>query len=600
MGKVRLLIKAVILIIILILFVTGTGCKFDLKKIIGVNSYSDDEDSSGDTNYSDFKSSESKKSENILPAAVIRVYQKNSSGDYFKIGNPVYFSAAESADADGDSLSFQWYIEGAGLITGEEISYIFNSTGDYLIKLTANDGSDTVTVSKRIQVVEFTENILVTAEHELTVSIEYIIKNNGPVSIEDIICLIQIPQTYQPFQIIKDCRYNYSKEDYIYSDDYNLIARFNLGDLEAGETARAYVSCDTVLSEYEFIRTEENLYGNFDAGDKDLSLFTEPEYYIDSGSRQVESIVRNIIGKEVRPLLIAEKLYNYVVNRMVYDEKKLSEGLTTYEYASDILQKRKGICTDYSILYIALCRAAGIPAKFVQGIPAFSILMEESRSIPYGHAWVEIKLPGYGWIPVDITAENEFMGYNYSLNVETYKGSGAFFRSISVDGVNCYPDGFYYSWNGNAEPDITRDMVYRVSGINPLDISVVSENKFLERVSRILSDYSAAINHVSSVHTEDWIFNDPEEIAVEETFLVRLLELSKELEEANYPESYAADRNNLVEISYEINLHKDRQIKCMKSNDYECSMNEYTLFVNSLTELFDYYANMVERFNKKY
>ena len=285
---------------------------------------------------------------------------------------------------------------------------------------------------------------------------------------------------------------------------------------------------------------------------------------------------------------------------MVYDEGKLGKKTSSYSYASDILQERKGVCTDYSILYAALCRAAGIPAKFVQGVPAFSILTEGGGQLPYAHAWVEIKLPGYGWIPIDITAESGFMAYNYYLNMETYKGSGVFYESLSIDGKNFYPNGFYYSWEGNTEPDVKREAIYSVSGLDLKEINIISENEFLEEVNYILSEYSAAINHVNLAHSKNWIFDDPQEIAVEETLLTRLIELSQELESISYPESYTADRNNLVEISRRINLYKEEQIKCMKNNNYDGFKYQYKMFIDSINELVDYYNNMVLRFNQKY
>ncbi len=590
----------IFLIVFLFFSITNTGCKLGFEDTAEEDLYvGRNQDRDTDIDDPKVKEEESVIPENILPVAIMKVYQQNSSGDYFTVGNPVHFSAADSSDADSDVLSFRWQIGNMGTITGEEISYIFDSAGEYIITLMVNDGSGTVTVSKKIYLTEFNKNILVAKSYEAVVGMEYIITNNGPGDIDDVICLIQIPQTYQPFQIIKSRKSNYSKTDEIYSDDYNLVARFNLGNLSVGQSTKAYINCDAVLAEYQYTKIEDSTY-TYDPEDSDLSLYTKSEYYINSNSYQIKSTVENVVGQETNPVIIAEKLYNYVANRMVYDEEKLTGEEASYSYASDILQKGKGVCTDYSILYTALCRSAGIPAKFVQGIPVFSILTEGGGSLPYAHSWVEIKLPGYGWIPIDITAESGFMTYNYYLNMEIYKGSGAFFKSISIDGENYYPNGFYYSWKGNTEPEVKRETIYSVSGINQKDISVVSENDFLDEVGSLLSDYNAAINHVNSLRSGDWIFNDSGEIAIEETFLARLMELSRELEEINCPESYTADMNNLVEISHEINLHKEKQLECMKNNNYDCSVSEYALFIDSLTELFDYYNGMIQRFNQKY
>jgi hypothetical protein len=602
MKKAVLIFKIIILNLFLVLMMIEGGCSLDFDYLNIGEKYPVSGESKTERDNSPGTGGivASEASENIPPVAIIDIYQHDSVDDYFRVGNPVYFSAGSSLDADGDDLSFQWLIGDGEVIAGEEFSYIFEDTGEYLIKLVVDDGSDSVTISKRIYLADISVGVSATGFYDVTVGIEYLITNDSPVELEDVICLLQIPQTYKPFQSIKNIRSNYSKKDDIYTYDYNIIARFNLGNIAPGDSAKAYVNCDVTLCEYDYLDAGNEAYSSYDPGDSDLSLYTKAEYYIDSDSPQIKSAAKEIIGEETSPVFVAEKLYNYVVDRMIYDEEKLQERVRTYRYASDIIRSGEGVCSDYAVLYIALCRAAGIPAKFSQGIPVFSILQEKSGSLQYGHAWAEIKLPGYGWIPIDITAESGFMSHNYYLNLETYKGSGIFFRSLLIDGAGYYPSGFYYSWKGNTEPDVLIKTDYSVTGMDTQDIPVISEDSFLENTGRILSEYNLAINHVNMAHPESWIFNDTEEIAVEETFLTRLIELSEELEEISYPVSYSDDRNNLLEISHRIIQHKDDQIKCMKDGNYECSMNENSLFVGCLTELFDYYSGMVQKFNQKY
>ncbi|MFA5014906.1 MAG: transglutaminase domain-containing protein [Actinomycetota bacterium] len=537
--------------------------------------------------------------ENMPPMAILDVYQQNSGSDYFAVGNPVYLSAADSSDANGDILNFQWQIGDTIISNDERTSYIFDSIGEYEIILTVDDGTSTAKVSKQIYLIELSENILIKRAYEITVGIEYTIINEGPGDIKDITCLFEAPQTYRPFQIIKSIESGQGRIDDIFTDDYNLITRFDLGDLPAGESARAYINCDAALYEYEYAPVSNGEY-SYDPEDSDLSLYTISEYYINSDSQQIKSAVESVVGQETDPVEVAKRLYDFVIDKMVYDEEKLVQGISGYSYASEILQKGKGVCTDYSILYTALCRAAGIPAKFVQGLPVFSILSEGEGELPYGHAWVEIKLPGYGWIPVDITAEGGFMAYNYYLNMETYKGSGVFYKSLPIEGENYYPAGFYYFWEGDIEPDVRREEVYRVSGLNPEDLSVISENEFLDEIESVLSEYNAALIHINQAHSEGWIFNDEQEIAIEETLLTRLIELSQQLKNVVYSENNAADRGNLISISEEIILYKQEQIHCMKTSNHDCYQSEYNIFIDSLERLFDYYNNMVENFNRKY
>jgi hypothetical protein len=595
-NRVYFAISAVLTVTILIC--TFSGCSIT-SGMTGESSYHDLDGEPGGQNQQDHAVTASQENGNTPPVAVMEIYQQNSSNNYFTVGNMVYLSASNSIDSDGDTLIYKWQIDNIDTLWGEEKDYVFDSTGEYNIVLTVYDGTESATASRRIFLVEPNENIIRIKAHDMIVGIEYIIKNEGPGGVDDLMCLVEVPQTYLPFQIIENRKSNYSERDDLYTDDCNLIAQFNLGSLQEGESVNVYIDCSTILYEYEYADITGGK-SSYDFGDEDLSLYTKGEYFINSDSKTIKSAVGNIIAGEKDPLIIAEKLYDFVCNTMVYDQERLVEEDFGYYYASDILQKGKGVCTDYSILYTALCRAAGIPARFVQGIPVFTMLTEGGGRLSYGHAWVEIKLPSYGWIPIDVTAESGFMSYNYFLNMQTYKGSGVFYRSLTIDEENYYPLGFYYSWEGTTEPIVIQETIYDVSGLDSYDIEVVSQSEFLDGLNNVLYEYNAAINHVNQIQSDNWAFNDPQAIAMEEAFLEKLIEISQALKNLSYSESYSEDRNNLVIISGNINTYKQEQINCMKGGNYECYISQYEMFVGSISGLFDYYNNMVNEFNQKY
>lgn len=64
-----------------------------------------------------------------------------------------------------------------------------------------------------------------------------------------------------------------------------------------------------------------------------------------------------------------------------------------------LLQKPGGKCTDISSVFIALCRAAGVPAREIFGLRLGKKSEEDITT--WQHCWAEFYLPGYGWVPVD-------------------------------------------------------------------------------------------------------------------------------------------------------------------------------------------------------
>ena len=61
--------------------------------------------------------------------------------------------------------------------------------------------------------------------------------------------------------------------------------------------------------------------------------------------------------------------------------------------------KRSGTCRDFAVLFMAVCQAVGIAARFVSGYQEGDP-DQEARDL---HAWVEVYLPGAGWRGYDPT-----------------------------------------------------------------------------------------------------------------------------------------------------------------------------------------------------
>lgn len=72
------------------------------------------------------------------------------------------------------------------------------------------------------------------------------------------------------------------------------------------------------------------------------------------------------------------------------------QSTSVHTHTRDVLQARRGVCQDFAHVMIALCRALKIPALYVSGY-----LATETASAT--HAWMEVLIPGCGWIALDPT-----------------------------------------------------------------------------------------------------------------------------------------------------------------------------------------------------
>ncbi len=98
------------------------------------------------------------------------------------------------------------------------------------------------------------------------------------------------------------------------------------------------------------------------------------------------------------PIDKARAIYDYVFTTMKYDKTGTGWGHGDVLYACDA---KKGNCTDFHSLFIAMARSQGIPARFEIGFPLPAD--KHSAEIAGYHCWSDFYIDGKGWIPVDIS-----------------------------------------------------------------------------------------------------------------------------------------------------------------------------------------------------
>jgi len=145
---------------------------------------------------------------------------------------------------------------------------------------------------------------------------------------------------------------------------------------------------------------DPNEVGEYDKSTAEYALYTRSEKYLEADDREIAKTAKSLAGIEADPYGNAYSIYEWVKGHMRY---QLIEGLGGAKFA---FENGYGECGDYSALFVALCRAVGIPARPVVGRWATSVEGD-------WHAWAEFYLPLYGWIPVDVTAADVFGGEEY-------------------------------------------------------------------------------------------------------------------------------------------------------------------------------------------
>ncbi len=128
--------------------------------------------------------------------------------------------------------------------------------------------------------------------------------------------------------------------------------------------------------------------------DEDLTEYLSAEPFIESDDPDIRAAADEAVGKAVGARARAEALTRFVNSTV---QKKPTVSLPS---AREVLRTRIGDCNEHTALFVAMARAAGIPARIAVGLAYV-------RGAFYYHAWPEVHIEeganrGF-WLPVDPT-----------------------------------------------------------------------------------------------------------------------------------------------------------------------------------------------------
>ncbi|MCC9606291.1 transglutaminase-like domain-containing protein [Blastopirellula sp. JC732] len=125
---------------------------------------------------------------------------------------------------------------------------------------------------------------------------------------------------------------------------------------------------------------------------KEIARFAQEGPHTDF-TPELLALSQQIVGDEKNPAIAARKIYDWIGHNIQYS---LAIEYSTIRNLSDYCREHKyGDCGQEGMLFIALCRANGIPARWQSGWNLFPNRLNI-------HDWSEIYLAPYGWVPVDV------------------------------------------------------------------------------------------------------------------------------------------------------------------------------------------------------
>lgn len=281
-----------------------------------------------------------------------------------------------------------------------------------------------------------------TAEKRLTIEYSVRMQVQGPDPVLSAEVVLAIPTSRPNQKILGSPKFDPQPDAFAVDRFGQKVAIFKRKDLPAGAQFEPRMIVDVAL-----YRTRWWIQPDKVGRLQDIPREIREKYLADGRKyRLFDPAIRKAsaeaVGDERNPYWMARRIYDYVGKHMDYS---LAGG---WDAAPHILERGSGSCSEYSFLFEALCRAAGIPARYLGGVVTRG---DDAFVDNVFHRWTEIYLPGYGWIPVDsdrgdresprdkakefgaqentllVTTENggdsEYLDWKYNGNVRwTFKG----------------------------------------------------------------------------------------------------------------------------------------------------------------------------------
>lgn len=138
---------------------------------------------------------------------------------------------------------------------------------------------------------------------------------------------------------------------------------------------------------------------------EDIRPYLDPTPMCQSDDEDLAAEARKLSKRKTRARGVAQSIMRWTARRL-----KGGSGTTGSASAKQAYNERQGDCTEHSVLFVAVCRAAGLPARCASGM-VYAVL--NTGPVVGYHQWAEVWLGE--WVPVDPTVNELGTSARYIL-----------------------------------------------------------------------------------------------------------------------------------------------------------------------------------------
>lgn len=219
-------------------------------------------------------------------------------------------------------------------------------------------------------------------------------RNYGPGTVKTLDIYLPLPENRPNQTLLEPVEFEPQPTRIIEDSWGQKIAHFSFKDLKAGSIVRPGWEVKTKVYATEYFLYPDKV-GKLDDIPEEIR-----KKYLQDGDKYlindlfIQELARKIAGNEKNPYWIARRVFDYLGKHLSYNLKPLGG----WNPAPTVLQRGTASCSEYSYSMIALCRALGVPIRYVGAV---SLRGDDASFDDVYHRWTEVYLPPYGWIPFD-------------------------------------------------------------------------------------------------------------------------------------------------------------------------------------------------------
>ena len=243
-----------------------------------------------------------------------------------------------------------------------------------------------------------------------------------------------LPQSVPGLQDIKDIGFNI-EPDSIYFSEADKYALYDFTPSPSRQQLVIRIKGTVYAHDYATCRKQPT------AHNEDLSAWLKAENNIERDSPWIRAIAAELKGDTEEETI--KNIFYYTQKNFTYTPRDYSIG------ALGMLFLKRGDCTEYTDLFVALCRASGIPARHTYGVS-----VQTNNKKGAAHSWGEVYMKDCGWVAFDPTPGNRA---NFTTLNDMYIQFSQVRNSTELGGKGLF--SFWEYWGQS--PTINTDYLIR-------------------------------------------------------------------------------------------------------------------------------------------